>query len=338
MAYSQSRGGQQGEQQQRMQGQGGRHGQRGGSGMRQEQNRGMYQDQRYDDLQGSGRRGSQWDTGSEGWDDFDGQSYRENQDYQGGREHREQRGEQRYGGNSQSRGYSGGRMSGGMSGSGRGYGQGDGSQGYGQSHGGQDFGGQGFGGQGFENRGFGQEGFGGRSMSSSRSDYPTMGEGQYNRANQGWGDEQGRYGSQGFQSGQGEYGRQERGGNGNGSSGMSSRESGRFSGVGPSGFKRSDERLKEVVCERLSEDPWIDASNIDIAVKNGEITLSGTVPDRQTKYRAEEVVESVLGTGEVTNNIRIQKSTDRSSSGSTQRGRGTSGDESDEQEGKRTKQ
>lgn len=76
-------------------------------------------------------------------------------------------------------------------------------------------------------------------------------------------------------------------------------------GKGPRGYTRSDERIKETVCEALTDDSHIDASGIDVEVKNGEVTLSGMVPDRQTKRAAEDLVESLSGVRDVTNQLKV---------------------------------
>lgn len=68
-----------------------------------------------------------------------------------------------------------------------------------------------------------------------------------------------------------------------------------FRGRGPKGYRRSDERIKEIVCDCLSEDPSIDASDITVDVKDGEVTLTGTVSDRRVKRLVEEVVDDALG-------------------------------------------
>ena len=65
-----------------------------------------------------------------------------------------------------------------------------------------------------------------------------------------------------------------------------------------------NERLKELVCERVTDDPSIDASEIEVSVRGGEITLSGTVPDRNMKWRAEDLVESCARGAEVRNQLR----------------------------------
>lgn len=77
-------------------------------------------------------------------------------------------------------------------------------------------------------------------------------------------------------------------------------------GVGPKGYVRSDERIRELVCDDLMDDPWVDASGIEVAVKNGEVTLSGTVKTRDTKRWAEDIAEHAGGVKHVQNNLRVE--------------------------------
>jgi hypothetical protein len=76
-------------------------------------------------------------------------------------------------------------------------------------------------------------------------------------------------------------------------------------GRGPTGYRRSDARISEDVHDRLTEDRHIDASSISIAVKDGEVTLSGTVTDRHAKHHAEHIVEDLSGVSHVQNNLRV---------------------------------
>src|SRR5690242_1928486 len=82
-------------------------------------------------------------------------------------------------------------------------------------------------------------------------------------------------------------------------------ERGRFTGRGPRGYQRSDERIREDINERLTEHPEIDASDIEVQVKGGEVTLTGTVDRRQTKRMAEDLCENVSGVKEVHNQLRV---------------------------------
>src|SRR6185369_1990030 len=94
---------------------------------------------------------------------------------------------------------------------------------------------------------------------------------------------------------------------GYGQQGMQGREGMRQShrGKGPSGFMRSDDRIREMVCEALENDHNVDATNIEVTVKSGEVMLSGTVDDRMQKRMAEDCVEQVGGVKDVQNQIRI---------------------------------
>ncbi|HEX5101544.1 MAG TPA: BON domain-containing protein [Polyangiaceae bacterium] len=82
---------------------------------------------------------------------------------------------------------------------------------------------------------------------------------------------------------------------------------GGFSGKGPRGYTRSDERVREDVCDRLSWDDEVDASDIAVTVSEGEVTLEGSVPDRHSKRRAEDIAEDVMGVKDVHNRLKANK-------------------------------
>lgn len=83
---------------------------------------------------------------------------------------------------------------------------------------------------------------------------------------------------------------------------------GQFAGRGPKGYQRSDDRIREDVCDRLTDDPDIDASDIEVAVNRGEVTLSGAVRTRDDKRRAEDAIERISGVREVHNTLRVSRS------------------------------
>jgi osmotically-inducible protein OsmY len=143
----------------------------------------------------------------------------------------------------------------------------------------------------------------GRSRGAGRS----FGEGGYGREM-----EQGRRGALGY----GGYGGM--GGAETGSGALSERQSGygrgaqqsaeqTHRGKGPRGYRRSDQRVHEAVCDCLTDDPHIDASNIDVTVKDCEVTLAGTVSTREEKRRAEDMSARIPGVKDVTNNLRVQQ-------------------------------
>lgn len=81
-----------------------------------------------------------------------------------------------------------------------------------------------------------------------------------------------------------------------------------YSGRGPKGYKRSDERIREDVCECLERDSYVDASEIDVAVKEGVVTLSGSVEDRRTKRHAEDAIENISGVKDIKNELSVDQS------------------------------
>ncbi len=83
-------------------------------------------------------------------------------------------------------------------------------------------------------------------------------------------------------------------------------EAGPHAGRGPKDYQRSEERIREDVCERLTRHGSIDASRVEIDVNAGEVTLRGTVNGRRAKRLAEDVVETVPGVREVYNNLRSE--------------------------------
>lgn len=79
-------------------------------------------------------------------------------------------------------------------------------------------------------------------------------------------------------------------------------------GKGPKGYARSDDRIREDVNDRLTEDWLIDASEIEVQVSGGEVTLNGLVADRSDKRRAEDIADRISGVKHVQNNLRVRQS------------------------------
>ncbi len=82
---------------------------------------------------------------------------------------------------------------------------------------------------------------------------------------------------------------------------------GEHAGRGPKGYKRSDTRIQEDVSDHLTNDSWLDASQIEVQVRDGEVTLNGKVASRDDKRRAELWAETVSGVGHVQNNLRVDR-------------------------------
>lgn len=80
-----------------------------------------------------------------------------------------------------------------------------------------------------------------------------------------------------------------------------------YRGRGPKNYRRSDERIREDVCERLTLDDHIDATEVEVEVADGIVTLTGSVTERFAKRRAEDISESVHGVKDVENKLRVAR-------------------------------
>lgn len=84
-----------------------------------------------------------------------------------------------------------------------------------------------------------------------------------------------------------------------------------FFGKGPKGYKRSDDRIKEDVCETLARHPRVDASDIEVSVEDTIVTLSGTVESKEIKRAAEMAIENLSGVDDVRNELKVKKAGER---------------------------
>jgi osmotically-inducible protein OsmY len=82
----------------------------------------------------------------------------------------------------------------------------------------------------------------------------------------------------------------------------------KISGQVPKRNKRPTDRIQEEVCELLARHPKIDANDIEVSVDDEIVTLSGTVPDRQTKHLVEQAIEEVWGVDDIVNRLRVASS------------------------------
>jgi hypothetical protein len=85
----------------------------------------------------------------------------------------------------------------------------------------------------------------------------------------------------------------------------------RFENRGPKGYKRSDRRIMEDVCDDLMIDDRLDPSEVEVEVLDGTVILRGTVANRHEKYLAEDIADNVLGVNEVDNRLRISREAER---------------------------
>lgn len=77
--------------------------------------------------------------------------------------------------------------------------------------------------------------------------------------------------------------------------------------AGPKGYKRSDERIRDDLCDTLSQAHDIDASEVEVKVQSSEVVLTGTVPERHMKLRIEQLADRIPGVTDVNNQIRVRR-------------------------------
>ncbi|MEM5430788.1 BON domain-containing protein [Cupriavidus oxalaticus] len=86
--------------------------------------------------------------------------------------------------------------------------------------------------------------------------------------------------------------------------------------AGPRGYQRSDDRIRDQVCERLSYARGIDVSDVSVDVKDGVVSLTGTVRERGQKYYIEDLADGTYGVKEVNNDIRVRREGSGTTAGS----------------------
>lgn len=75
--------------------------------------------------------------------------------------------------------------------------------------------------------------------------------------------------------------------------------------TGPKGWQRRDDRIHDDVCSTLTEDGYVDPSDIEVVVHQGEVILTGTVTDRGQRDRAIHIAETARGVVDVISRVRI---------------------------------
>lgn len=87
--------------------------------------------------------------------------------------------------------------------------------------------------------------------------------------------------------------------------GAAAQTPGSRAGLGPRNWRRPDRRIEEDVNEALTRDPHLDPTDIEVSVKDGEVTLTGAVHDRDAKRRAEDDAEACSGVHDVHNRLVV---------------------------------
>jgi osmotically-inducible protein OsmY len=116
-------------------------------------------------------------------------------------------------------------------------------------------------------------------MATNRDELPRPGWGQSNQGGAThWGNE-GNHGNEGYYQGFDD----------SAATWDTRRPERNMTGRGPKNHTRTDERIMEEVCQRLTDDDRVDASEIEVRIRECEVTLLGEVDTRQTKGRPEDI-------------------------------------------------
>ncbi len=87
---------------------------------------------------------------------------------------------------------------------------------------------------------------------------------------------------------------------------------------GPKGYTRTDERIREDICERLSQplgrfgasdlvNEHLDVSDVSVQVDGAKVVLEGTVPERRMKHEIEDIVDACPGVQDIDNRITVRR-------------------------------
>lgn len=69
----------------------------------------------------------------------------------------------------------------------------------------------------------------------------------------------------------------------------------------------SDDQIRENINEVLSKDKDIDQSQLKIRVQQGIVTLSGTVQNRDERFKVEMAIETINGVEDIVNQLQLRK-------------------------------
>lgn len=104
----------------------------------------------------------------------------------------------------------------------------------------------------------------------------------------------------------GDYARERWWGSSGSRGGSTYREMRSFRGRGPKNYHRSDDLIADDIHRLLTDDDDLDATNIDVKVEKGDVTLAGSVSSRWAKRHAEDVVAQCPGVYDVQNRLTLE--------------------------------
>lgn len=73
------------------------------------------------------------------------------------------------------------------------------------------------------------------------------------------------------------------------------------------GDDRADERIDHEIHDHLTQSSYINSTEVAVSVKNGEVTLTGSVPDADQSRYVEEIARKVADVKNVQNQLTIKQ-------------------------------
>jgi osmotically-inducible protein OsmY len=83
-------------------------------------------------------------------------------------------------------------------------------------------------------------------------------------------------------------------------------EPGPYFGVGPKGYSRSDDRIREDICDELTRHPDVDPSRVTVTVREAEVTLEGSVDALWARRLVDALSSECVGVRQVHNRLRVE--------------------------------
>jgi hypothetical protein len=82
---------------------------------------------------------------------------------------------------------------------------------------------------------------------------------------------------------------------------------GPYLGLGPESYSRPDERICEAICDELTRRRDIDPRGVVVTVRDGEVTLEGTVESLEMRGLVDSVASACSGVTQVYDRLRLER-------------------------------
>jgi osmotically-inducible protein OsmY len=78
-------------------------------------------------------------------------------------------------------------------------------------------------------------------------------------------------------------------------------------GRGPKGYARTDAHLRHAIEEALAADPTLDPGGVEVGVKDGKVTLAGSVAGRRSREAVLAIAAAIAGANAVAHTLKISE-------------------------------